>query len=285
MSSNRNLELELEALMPPGISVKIKVLERKPKDVKTIYKVYGDGRILQMRVVDDDISEKRMTYHLPKDGKALKVEKEKGATISFKWHSKNGMESVFTYFGVCLVGKMFTLTKECKRKFPHLFQHHWREELQNDISPPRLDLSTVELQDGYSAEASDNLQLKQIFERKIDDAIAVEDENEKESATASTSENDSEAGDEPPCIYDDCGDTPCVWLSERDAIIEVDREAHAGTDTPNRTRRRRAFQHMYRVRKGIGRTGVRERHPQCVEDGIRALFPSENGTHMGYREA
>ena len=80
-----------------------------------------------------------------------------------------------------------------------------------------------------------------------------------------------------------CNGTPCVWKAELGNASAHERNTHEGTSAiPNSTRRRITFQFMDRVINGIGKTGVRKRHPNCVEDGIHTLFPDK--TYMGFKE-
>jgi hypothetical protein len=269
--------------VPPGIlpPVMVDILETSPHLVKSVSKRYPDGRTLHLHLVDEVIIEKHLTFPWPCwDYEMLNVEKEKGAKVSFKYYAKNGYEVGLTYYGSILISQVVTLTAECKKKVPHLFPADWHDELTSEIGFPSVSLDKIHLNDGYSKDEFENLRMKRYFEEDILDALARNDENNREIVEVAGVEIAPETAD-TACEL--CGETPCVWLREQNTVIAMDDNAHAGSNTPNNTRRRLAFKHMYRVRKGIGKTGVRERHPQCVEEGIRALFPSSK--HMGYREA
>jgi hypothetical protein len=71
---------------------------------------------------------------------------------------------------------------------------------------------------------------------------------------------------------------------ERVAVIANDENKHGHTFTiNNKTRRKLAYRHMFRVvNGGPGQKGVRRRLPECVETGVRALFPDEE--YMGFKE-
>jgi hypothetical protein len=75
-----------------------------------------------------------------------------------------------------------------------------------------------------------------------------------------------------------------VWLVERDQVIENNVMDHShGATVLNRTRRKSAYGYMFRViNGGPGQTGIRKKLPECVESGIRALFPDLN--YMGIKE-
>jgi hypothetical protein len=76
-----------------------------------------------------------------------------------------------------------------------------------------------------------------------------------------------------------------VWLVERDQVIEnnVMDHSHGTTVLNSRTCLRSAYRYMFRVLNGgPGQTGIRKKLPECVESGIRALFPHLN--HIGFKE-
>ena len=75
-----------------------------------------------------------------------------------------------------------------------------------------------------------------------------------------------------------------MWSSERDTIIAKDEIEHGHTFTVvNSTRCKIAYHHMFVVTNGgYGQKGVRKRLPECVEIGVRALFP--DAEHMGFKE-
>ena len=91
------------------------------------------------------------------------------------------------------------------------------------------------------------------------------------------------------CIH--CGDDPCVWLQLEQEILDNDRvhnthdiAGEAVDNEPNRARRKRAFQLASRIINGHLGKGNRKKHSQCVEEGVRSLFPDEQGNHMGFME-
>jgi hypothetical protein len=77
-----------------------------------------------------------------------------------------------------------------------------------------------------------------------------------------------------------------VWISEIETVVAVDKMEHAGTSTLNSSRRRVAYRNMFLViNEGPGSKGVRTQLPECVEKGMRALFPDSKGNFMGFKEA
>jgi hypothetical protein len=89
----------------------------------------------------------------------------------------------------------------------------------------------------------------------------------------------SASDDDTPCAL--CGDIPCVWLGKLGNVVANDKLEHSRTfGVQNRTRRRVAFRYMFRIiNSGTGQKGIRKRQLECIENGIRALFPDTN-----YRE-
>jgi hypothetical protein len=81
-----------------------------------------------------------------------------------------------------------------------------------------------------------------------------------------------------------CGEMTCVWVTERDRVVANNKIVHGHLLTVmNRTPRKIAFRHMFHVTNGgYGETGVRHRHFECVEDGVRSLF--QDVEHMGFKE-
>ena len=47
--------------------------------------------------------------------------------------------------------------------------------------------------------------------------------------------------------------------------------------------RKAGYQYASRVIFGPLGVGVRKKLPQCVEDGVRSMYPSVDGSFMGYR--
>jgi hypothetical protein len=87
------------------------------------------------------------------------------------------------------------------------------------------------------------------------------------------------------CVECDlCGDVPCMWLAEREHVVANDEmlQGHKVT-VENSTRRKFAYRYMFRaINGGPGEKGVRKKQPECVENGIRALFPDLH--YMGFKE-
>jgi hypothetical protein len=92
----------------------------------------------------------------------------------------------------------------------------------------------------------------------------------------------SDNGGDSMCAL--CGENPCVWVCQREAVIANNENEHGHTFTiVNKTRCKIAFQRMFRViNGGPGQKGIRKQLPECVEKGIRALFSDDQ--YMGFKE-
>jgi hypothetical protein len=74
-----------------------------------------------------------------------------------------------------------------------------------------------------------------------------------------------------PCVL--CGDIPCVWLGERDNSNHMEHDHTYATK--NRTRRSVAFRYLFRIiNRCPEEKGIREKQPECIENGIWDLFPN-----------
>jgi hypothetical protein len=90
---------------------------------------------------------------------------------------------------------------------------------------------------------------------------------------------------ESQCDY--CLENPCVWLDECEALVQNDRNenGHSTFLIENKTRCKIAFHDMFRVVNGRpGHRGVRKQLPECVEYGVRRLFPDKQAQYLGLKE-
>jgi hypothetical protein len=223
-----------------------------------------------------------MTFGWEWDFEEIKEEKEKGAEVSFKYWGKGGLELGLTYFGTYLVGKMFTLDFS-KVKKGSISAEDWRDEVDSDIDFPMVDVNKVKLKQGFSPTEKENPQMCSIMHGEVILALSKYENKTDRELHAKTEHNIVPASDDDtPCAL--CGDIPCVWLGELGNIVANDKLEHLHTfSVQNRTHRRVAFRYMFRIiNGGAGQKDVRKRHPECVENGNRALFPDAN--YMGFKE-
>ena len=120
----------------------------------------------------------------------------------------------------------------------------------------------------------------------VDALTRLEEDKPSEDAGAEFVERKRKAEEVTPQC-DACGEMLCVWSSERDTIIAKDEMEHGHTFSvanSSSTRRKMAYQHIMFIvtNGGYGKKGVRKRLPECVEKGVRALFP--DAVHMGFKE-
>jgi hypothetical protein len=257
----------------PGVSIVI--LKTNPNERKSITKRYPDGRTLTLLVIDDRLVEKSLTFHWEWDYELIREEKERGKSVSFKFWKKGELELGLSYFGNYLFGKMFTLDYT-EILTPNLVAYSWRDELLYDIAFPMVDVKKVRLEDGFSSTEKENPFMKELMHDMVVDALTKSD-NEK-------IQNSCVEEEKEPCLFCGCGESQCVWVSHRDAVIANDENEHGHTFAiVNKTRRKIAFRYMFRViNGGPGQKGIRKRQPECVENGIRALFPDTE--YMGFKE-
>jgi hypothetical protein len=143
-----------------------------------------------------------------------------------------------------------------------------------------VNVEKIPLSEGYSSEEKENPYLAGIMYADILQLI-VDDENSRaDGGLVVVVDN------EVACVECDfCGDTPCVWLVEKDRVI-ANGMAENGTPVTviNSTRRKLAFRYIMFccINAGPGRQGVRKKLPECVENGVRALFLDL--MYMGFKE-
>jgi hypothetical protein len=244
-------------------------------DTQVVTKRYEDERILQMHVVDGVIVEKSMTFKWDWDMPIIKQQKENGADkMNYRHYAKAGFEVDLTYFGTYLVGMVgridYTVVKPGK-----VAKFTVEEELENDIDFPMVNISKVTTIEGWSADEMDNPMISDILIKQVYGALS---EYEKELAKGGVSSGNKTA-DLIQC--ESCGEVPCVWVRERETVIANDRTLHNAQVT-NNLRRKAAYQHMFRVTNGLGQKGVRVQHPECIESGVRSLYP--DAVFMGFKE-
>ena len=252
---------------------------------KLITKKYSDGRTLTMSLVNDIIVEKHMTFNKPWDLDAMMREKEKGVDgVSFQYWEKRGLAVLKTLYGSYLVGLLFTLDY-ARVTHPNIKCETLQDELDYDIDFPTVDVAKLTMEDGYSSEQKENKKLGSIMHHRIVAALLKFEEDKRQSEDgAKLFVNRKRKMKEDGIQCDVCGERPCVWSSERDTVVARDVMEHGHTCTVvNSTRRKTAYRHMFIViNGGYGQKGVRKRLPECVEKGVRALFPDDE--HMGFKE-
>jgi hypothetical protein len=265
---------EPEANVPPPLE--IVVLQTNPTEKKTLTKRYLDGRVLTLLVEDNRLLEKSLTFYVRWDYRRIEEEKKEGRSISFMYWEKGGLEVALTFFGSYLVRKMYTLDFT-RQTVPNLVLDDWKDELTYDIAFPMVDLKKITLKQGFSSDEIDNPFMKNLMHDMVMHSLS---KNQKKEMVVTSIEKDS--GND--CLCDLCGENPCVWVTERETVIANDEIEHGHIlAMVNKTRRKIAFRHMFRViNGGPGQKGVRKRLPVCVENGIRAVFPDEE--YMGFRE-
>jgi hypothetical protein len=273
-------------MVPPN--PRMVVLAHYPQVVKAVTKCYDDGRELNLTLVDEKIVEKIMSFKLKYDYVAIRKEKDKGAVVHFQHWEKNGLEVGLTFFGGYLLSKSFVMTAD-KILDPNLIPDDWQDELDNDIPFPTINLGRLVMKVGYSSEKIENDYFRDIMTEELFYELELFEADLAESRAVSASADPPEdleawkdtAGD-TVCFF--CNDSPCVWEAECANVSTMIATEHRADDptVTNSTRRKTSFRYMWRVRNGIGQKNVRTKLPECVECGVRALFPDK--VFMGFKE-
>jgi hypothetical protein len=265
--------------LPPAISVV--VLSNSPTVKKTITKRCPDGRVLTLLVEDDKLLEKSMTFNVDWDYDVLEKELDKGSSISFNHWEKAGLQVALTFFGDHLVGKMITLDFLIQ-KVKNLVLEDWRDELEHDIAFPMVDLKKIVFEEGFAKGEIENPFMRDLMHDMVMHSLLKKKEEAK--LVCVDGGNKEEDSKDSQCDY--CSENPCVWVDGRDGVIANDKNENGHTfSIKNKTCRKLAFRHMFRVvNGGPGQKGVRKQLPECVEFGVRALFPDEQAHYMGFKE-
>jgi hypothetical protein len=198
MSNENNMRHLVDKVPAGGLSKpSIVVLETHPEVRKAVTRKCSDGRVLSLDVVSDKIVEKMMTYEVPFVYEDLEKEKEEGAKVSFKHWEKNGLEMNLTCFGGSLVRKMFVFST-AKLVDKTIIPDDWRKELENDAAFPAVNMRTLAMKDGGSANEKENEHMPVIVEEEIIHFLAKWEsvENavaEEEEAGAGTALDDNKA--------------------------------------------------------------------------------------------
>jgi hypothetical protein len=282
MAEEKNLSYPA-CMVPSGTMhppVRVVVLD---DNRKSVIKRYPDGRSLTMLVVDDKIIEKHLTYKMKWDLEVMKQEQDKGADgVSFKyWENKGGLAVLNSFFGTYIVGLMFSLDYTLVTN-SRIRSEKLQDELDNDIDFPMVDVRKLAMEDGYSSSQKENEKLATIMHERICDALTKFDRTK--AADGGELLEKKRKAEEAVHQCEICGEKPCVWTTERDTVVAKDEMEHGHTNAiANSARRKTAYRHMFYVTNGgYGSKGVRKRLPECIEIGVRGLFPDVE--HMGFKE-
>jgi hypothetical protein len=140
------------------------------------HEMLPDGRTLSLLVIEEKLIEKSLTYRWSWNYDRIREEKDIGANSRFKyWEKGGGLDVGHTYFGTYLLGKMFTLNFEKVSASNLLRPEDWRDEVNNEISFPTVNIENIHFEDGYSLEEKQNNYLRDImFEDVIEHLVDYE---------------------------------------------------------------------------------------------------------------
>ena len=155
----------------------------------------------------------------------------------------------------------------------------------------KVEERTSKVHDKFSSDQSTSIMLKRIMESEIQELVlgyrreTKEDHGKTENADE---ELDEDNDDDTECQW--CKDSPCVWASNRDGMVEWDENEHghlASEDLPGKNTRRK---YLYRqmaltISEGTLGKGNQIVLPDCVKDGICSLLPEDKeGKYMGHKD-
>ena len=87
---------------------------------------------------------------------------------------------------------------------------------------------------------------------------------------------------------DKCRRVECVWeeFKQKEEMLLDDLKLEINNkDRTPRSARKLLYRQVSRYMNGVMGSGVRQRLPECVENGIRQRFPEETGEYMGYKDS
>ena len=116
-----------------------------------------------------------------------------------------------------------------------------------------------------------------------DEYLQIEDYYRNLSSDESCESSVSDGIPDDTCEF--CAEDPCVWIQYQQEMYEYV-EAMWGAETldavDQSSRRRQLYKQMAHNQWGHLGAKKRRKHPKCVEDGIRGMLPSPNGSYMGF---
>jgi hypothetical protein len=254
---------------------------------KWVTKRHPGGRTLTMVVVEGVVVEKHVSYKMPWDPDAMRKDEAEGVdSVSFKHWEKGGLSVNNSHCGTHLIGLMIKVEHALAMN-PKAKRETLQDETDHDIAFPAVNARKLTMEEGCSPEKKDNPTLGAIMHdcvvRFLKRAAAKD-----EAADGQELADKKRKAEEVLHQCEVCLEMPCVWITQRNTVIANNECEHGNllmvtNSTRRSTRRRIAFKHMFHIiNGGYGQKGVRTRHPTCVEDGIRALFP--DAVPMGFKE-
>jgi hypothetical protein len=252
------------------------ILQTEPTERKSVTKRYPDGCVLSLLVEDDRLLEKSLTFHLPCDYNLIEEERKKEKSITFGYWEKGGLEVSLTFFGSYLVGKMYTLNFG-KLTVASLVLDDWRDELTYDIAFPCVDVTKINTKRGFSPDEIENPFMKELMHDMVMQSLAKHQENKKIVTTSGEEDSGSD------CLCGFCGENPCVWVCQRENVIANDENehGHAPTIILNKTRRKIAFRHMFRVVNGG--PGQKGNNYRCALKRVFEPYSQMKNTWVSWR--
>jgi hypothetical protein len=210
---------------PPVLIVEIsdsrKCLDMKHVDrnnVQHLVSVIGDK--------NNNVVEKHVTYKSPWNMPHLCHQYNRDGEVSFKWLQTERYKNNLTFFGTYHIGTSITVRMERARTMkPFLVGLTLPDEMETDIRVGEVvDERTSKVYDEFSSsEQPTSVTLKRIMESKNQELVlgyhseTQEDHANQENTNKKGSEDDKDNTEDQWC-----NDSPCVWASNRNGMIEWD---------------------------------------------------------------
>jgi hypothetical protein len=247
--------------------------------------IIGDG--------NNNIVKKHVTYKCPWNTPCLCHEYDRESEVSFKWlRTTERYKKNITFLRTYHIGTFITIRMEMARTMkPFLVGLTLLDEMEADIRVDEVDESTAKVYDEFSSEQPTSETLKRIMESQIQELVlgyrsgTQEDHANSENADE---ERNKDVKDDTECRW--CNDSPCVWASNRNGMVEWDENEHGhlvGDELPRNSTRRKYMYRQMALTIAEGTLGKGNRLvplPDCVKSGIRTLLPEEEGNYMGHKD-
>ena len=80
-----------------------------------------------------------------------------------------------------------------------------------------------------------------------------------------------------------CDEQECLWMTHKSNVVAATELKRMQGDFADNVLRKFAYQESVRIIYGVMGKGNRVQLPQCVIEGVRKEYPSDNDMYMGYK--
>jgi hypothetical protein len=176
--------------------------------------------------------------------------------------------------------------ERARTKKPYLVGLTLLEEMEMDICVEEVDERTLKVYSDFSSEQPTSITLKRIIKSKIQELVlgyrtGTQDEHANQEKTNEKPKEEDK--DNTECQW--CNNSPCVWDSNRNGIVEWDENEHGhlvGNEKPSNSTRREYLYPQMALTISEGPLG--KGHIIVVKHGICTLLPEVEGHYMGHKD-